>query len=250
MPTKPDLASHTLIHFLDRFVYRNAKVAASSLRGNSIMQPLAGGEGRGILVSNRLTHRHEPLNSESFWRKKIDDVAVDEVFFHKYFNHVGKAKKPSRQQVKSVEDGEDMGGGEDGDENEDEIWQALVESRPEVEGHSEEDSDLEMLDLEDSEDDSSPSAEADLEESEDDESAGLEDSDVGASHDVDGDVSSDDGEDSSLDMGELFRDEDPAGKVLEDGKSSRSKRKMLKNLPIFASTEEYADMLEDDENMD
>jgi ribosome biogenesis protein MAK21 len=256
MPAKPDLASHTLIHFLDRFVYRNAKLAASTLRGNSIMQPLAGGESRGVLVSNRLTqNQHEPLNSESFWRKKIDDVAVDEVFFHKYFNHVGKARMPKREQAKPVQDPEDMNGDEDDGKNEDEIWQALVESRPEVEGHSDDDRDLEMLDLEDSEDDSSLGAGVDVEDSDDDEDAGSEDFHVDALREVDNDISSTDGKGGFGEMSELFRDEhneddNLAGKGMGDRENSRSKRRRLKNLPIFASTDDYAELLEDDENMD
>jgi ribosome biogenesis protein MAK21 len=220
------------------------------------MQPLAGGEGRGVFVSNRLTqHQQEPLNSESFWRKKIGDVAIDEVFFHKYFNHVGKAKKPTRQQAKPLQSSEGMNGEEDDAKNEDQIWQALVESRPEVEGHSEDDSDLEMLDLEDSDDHSSLGSGVDLEESNDGEDAGSEDFDVDALREIDGDLSSNDGKDGPRDMSDLFRDElnkddDFAGKAVEDRKNSRSKRRKLKNLPIFASTEEYAEMLEDDDNMD
>ena len=34
---------HTLTHFLDRFVYRTPKAAAST-RGSSLMQPLAGSD--------------------------------------------------------------------------------------------------------------------------------------------------------------------------------------------------------------
>jgi ribosome biogenesis protein MAK21 len=243
MPAKPDLASHSLIHFLDRFVYRNAKTAAGSLRGSSIMQPLAGGEGRDVLISKRLLQsQHEPLNSDSFWRKKADDVAVDEIFFHKYFNHMVKGKKPAKANA-----------GEDAGENEDEIWQALVESRPELEGHSEDDSDLEMLDLEGSENDSSLGKGVDLELGEDDES-GPDDLDSDASRGIESDVSSIDGKDGPPVIDELLGDElnsdDRAEDRTEDTQKSKSKRRKLKNLPIFASTEEYAEMLEDDDNMD
>ena len=152
MPPKPDLASHTLTHFLDRFVYRNAKASAGGPRGSSIMQPLAGGDNKGILLSNRSTQGgQQPVNSEAFWRKKAEDVAVDEVFFHTYFNQIGKGKQAAgkKNAAKTAEDSDNE------DENEDEIWQALVDSRPEVEGPSDDDSDLEMLDLDDSEDASS-----------------------------------------------------------------------------------------------
>jgi ribosome biogenesis protein MAK21 len=254
MPAKPDLASHSLIHFLDRFVYRNAKAAAGSLRGSSIMQPLAGGEGRDVLISKRLLQsQHEPLNSDSFWRKKADDVAVDEIFFHKYFNHMAKGKKPTKQRSKHLENVDVANGGEDAGENEDEIWQALVESRPELEGHSEDDSDLEILDLEDSEDDSSLGKGVDLELGEDEES-GPEDLDSDAMRGIDSDVSSIDGKDGPPVIDELLGDElnsdDRAKNRTEDTQKSKSKRRKLKNLPIFASTEEYAEMLEDDDNMD
>jgi ribosome biogenesis protein MAK21 len=252
MPAKPDLSSHTLIHFLDKFVYRNAKAAAGNLRGNSIMQPLAGGEGRDVLISKRLIQRqHEPLNSDSFWRKKADDVAVDEVFFHKYFNHIAKGKKPTSKKSKLLGNAEATNGDEDDGENEQEIWQALVESRPEVEGHSEDDSDLEMLDLDDSDDDSSPGDGVDLEVDEDE--GGSEDFNVDDLQGIDSDVSND-GKNGSLEIGELFGDElnenDHAGSTTEDRQKSKSKRRKVKNLPIFASTEEYAEMLEDDDNMD
>jgi ribosome biogenesis protein MAK21 len=170
MPAKPDLASHTLIHFLDRFVYRNAKTATGSFRGNSIMQPLAGGVGQDILLSKRRTSsQHQPLNSASFWRQRVDDVAVDEVFFHKYFNHVTEGKKPKKRESKTPGNTKAGDRSEDDGENEDEIWQALVESRPDVEGQSEDSGDLEMLDLNDSEDDSSLSQSVYLEGDENDE---------------------------------------------------------------------------------
>ncbi len=249
MPAKPDLASHTLIHFLDRFVYRNAKAAAGNLRGNSIMQPLAGGEGRDVLISKRLIQsQHEPLNSDSFWRKNADDVAVDEVFFHKYFNHIAKGKKRTGEKSKALVNVEAANGGEDDGENEEQIWQALVESRPEVEGHSEDDTDLEMLDLDDSEDDSSLGEGLNLEVDED------EDGGDGALQMIDSDMSSNDGKDGSLAIGELFTDmsnkDDHADNTAEDTQKNKSNRRRLNNLPIFASTEEYAEMLEDDDNLD
>ncbi|KAI4086360.1 MAG: hypothetical protein L6R37_008421 [Teloschistes peruensis] len=45
MPPKTDLSSHTLIHFLDRFVYRNPK-STTAARGASIMQPISSFTGR------------------------------------------------------------------------------------------------------------------------------------------------------------------------------------------------------------
>ena len=70
MQDKPDPTLHSLIHFLDRFVYRNAKAKAAN-RGISIMQPLAGSQAAGVLVKDRDAARQElPLNLDGFWRRK------------------------------------------------------------------------------------------------------------------------------------------------------------------------------------
>jgi ribosome biogenesis protein MAK21 len=257
MPPKPDLASHSLIHFLDRFVYRNAKAAAGGPKGTSIMQPLAGGDSRSVLVSNRAAKGHDSVNSEAFWRKKAEDVAVDEVFFHKYFSQIGKtrqgADKKKADKAKATEEEEE-------DENEDEIWQALVDSRPEVEGPSDDDSDLDMLDLEDSDDDDAASGDEGVDvEGTDDEVVVEDDADAASGASSDGDVGMFDDEDDLIesgdeapsDMDELFQKELEVATPAEDGeeeKESRSKkRRKLKNLPTFASAEDYAAMMVDDD---
>jgi ribosome biogenesis protein MAK21 len=244
MPAKPDLASHTLIHFLDRFVYRNAKAAASGLRGNSIMQPLAGGDSRGVLVSNKSTQSTEPVNSESFWRKKAEDVAVDEVFFHKYFSQIGKSKKASAKKAKH----DKAADADEGDENEDEIWQALVDSRPEVEGPSDDDSDLEMLDLDDSEDGSSVDGGVDIQ-SED----GL-DGDSDDYEDVDSEGSDGEGvifgDDEDVDSDDEEQELSKLVETKSEKETSRSRKKRMKALPTFASADDYAEMLEQNDGED
>jgi ribosome biogenesis protein MAK21 len=250
MPPKPFLESHTLTHFLDKFVYRNAKATAGAPRGGSIMQPLSGGDSRGILLSGRATQiRQEPVNTEAFWRKKAEDVSVDEVFFHKYFNQIGKGKEASNKKKAAPKVGE-ASENED-DENEDEIWQALVDSRPEVEGPSDDDSDLEMDDLEDS--DVASISEVDVEGDGDEgaEVAGSEVSEIrGLFDDDDAELGSD--EDAPSDMDELFEKElqraQKSGEKTEE--TSRQKKRMLKNLPTFASMEDYAEMLDNDDDED
>ncbi|RDW66255.1 CBF-domain-containing protein [Coleophoma cylindrospora] len=255
MPPKPDLASHTLIHFLDRFVYRNAKAAAGTTKGGSIMQPLAGGDSKGILLSNKAARAgQQPVNSESFWRKKAEDVAVDEVFFHRYFNQIGKTKQAGPKKTTASRSADDSDVGED--EDEDEIWQALVDSRPEVEGPSDDDdSDLEMMDLEDSD------AESDKEviaaDVDDDQEEDNDDFDAGSLSEGSGGIFSDD-DDALLDsddeapseIDELFAKEleHAQPKKADEGgeETSRQKRRKLKNLPTFASAEDYADMLADE----
>ncbi len=252
MPAKPDLASHTMIHFLDRFVYRNAKAAAGGLRGSSIMQPLAGGESRRVFISNRTGQdKSISLNSEAFWRKRAGDVAVDEAFFHKYFTQIGKGKQSTRKGNKLMNGAEDTKDNEDDEENEDEIWQALVESRPEVEGHREDESDFEMLDLDDSEDHSSVDGGVDLE-SEDGSDSKFGDLEDESSHGSEARAASLDDEEETSYMDELFKKELQTSQQIEltvrDGKDHKiSKRRKLKNLPTFASTEEYAAMLQDDD---
>ncbi|KAH6678150.1 CBF/Mak21 family-domain-containing protein [Halenospora varia] len=254
MPPKPDLASHGLSHFLDRFVYRNAKAAASGPKGSSIMQPLAGSDNNSILLTSKYSQASlQPVNTEAFSRKKAEDVAVDEVFFHKYFSQIGKGKQTSSKKKTEKKSGSD----EDDEENdEDEIWQALVESRPEVEGASD-DSDMEMLDLDDSDIEASddevdvesdggvpiiPEDEASDSGSEDEEEMFPEGSDIEAM--------SDDEDEEALFAKEL-QTATPAEED-EEKESSRKKRRRLKNLPTFASMEDYAAMIDkedDDEDL-
>ena len=259
MGAKPDLASHSLISFLDRFVYRNAKASSSGLRGSSIMQPLAGGESRGVLVANRAAaHAHEPVNSEAFWRKKAEDVNPDEVFFHQYFSQVGKSKQSTKKKAEKKKKGEDESGDEE-DENEDEIWQALVDSRPEVEGPSDDDSDLEMLDLDDSgedgEGDWSDDDEVDVEgsddevdvEGSDEEGEGEEASPFSDEEMEEAEGSEDDEDEDALFEKELQTNKEPEVVKEETG---RQKKKKMKGLPMFASMEDYASMLDGDEDED
>ncbi len=241
MPPKPDLASHTLSNFLDRFVYRKAKAAAGAPRGSSIMQPLAGGDSRGILLSSKTVSQAQgSVNTEAFWQKKVEDVAVDEVFFHKYFSQIGKAK----QALAKRKGGHPAAGGseDENEENEDEIWQALVDSRPEVEGNLDEESDLEMMDLNDSEAESSVG----------DFDMGNDDEDTSESGGLEGGSLSDK-VDSGSDIDQLFENELETGQMEEQeisGETRKQRRKKMKSLPTFASIEDYAEMLNNDEDED
>lgn len=94
MPPKPDLQQNTLVSFLDKFVYKTPKAsAASAAKGASIMQPLTsgGGDDSSVLLSaySGISRAKAPVNSDSFWRRDIDMVGADEVFFHHYFSTVG-----------------------------------------------------------------------------------------------------------------------------------------------------------------
>ncbi|KAF2085117.1 CBF-domain-containing protein [Saccharata proteae CBS 121410] len=260
MPPKPDPTLHTLMHFLDRFVYRNAKSKVTG-KGVSIMQPMAGAATSDLLIKGRDGAKREaPLNSEEFWRKKAEDVDADEVFFHQYFEKSGKSKTKKEKKAEAKEDAE-------GSEGEDEIWKALVQSRPEIEGDDEiDDEDLSELDelmgagedvddedvdmdggveinMDDVEDSDEEDAEAGAEQQESDDdgfdAAELEDADEEAFMGSDDEVPSDF---EGLDEGEEKKTKD--GK--DDGR--KNKKRKLKHLPMFASADDYAKLLQDEES--
>ncbi|KAI2616550.1 CBF-domain-containing protein [Hypoxylon sp. NC1633] len=238
---KPELASHTLIAFLDKFVYRNAK-AVDATKGVSIMQPVAaGGQGQ-ILLSRKPSAKAagSSLNSAEFWNKKSDDVAVEDVFFHEYFSRVGKSEQAERRKLKADKE---AAGGEDGEEAaEDEIWDALVASRPEVEGESESEPDFDdLMSLdEDDEDLKQKMAELDGDEgSEDEDGVELWD---------DSDSDEDEDEGGDLEPQPAVGAEEEESEKPEDERKKR--RKTLKGLPTFASADDYAEMLAQDDDDD
>ena len=243
MPEKPDLASHTLIHFLDRFVYRNPKKTAAGPRGASIMQPLAGGDSSGLLVTAQSKKGIQaPVNTEAFSKMSAEKVEPDEVFFHRYFNSVGRGK--GRKVQKKEKDGEEDG------EDEEEIWKALVDSRPELEG-SESGEDVDMDDLESEVEGSGGEGLSDADvadsqgvvidsgENDDDEGMDFDDDDDDAFLGSDDDVPSDFDETFTKEVRFVAKEKETG---LESEKA-RQKRRRLKNLPTFASIEDYAAML-------
>jgi ribosome biogenesis protein MAK21 len=153
LTSTPDLALNTLSHFLDRFVYKNPKKQSSKQKGSSAMQPAAGdaisgggvrsikgevGDSLGSGFGDGVT-----VNNEKWWRRRVEDVPIDQVFFHKYFNQksdlerarTAKAKRKKgkgdeeESEPESDEDGEEEGqeDEDDGekssdDEKEAEIW--------------------------------------------------------------------------------------------------------------------------------
>ncbi|KAH8905094.1 CBF-domain-containing protein [Coniochaeta sp. PMI_546] len=251
---KPELANHTLMHFLDKFVYRNPK-ATDTKRGGSIMQPVQStGSATTIVVPGKAgSTQRSSVNSASFWNLKQEQVAAEDVFFHEYFSQIGKPAQAAKKAKKDI----DENASED-EEAEGEIWDALVNSRPEVGG------------VEDDED-------------EDEDFAGLEDIDYGSDVSLNLDDSDDDmsegGADLGSDVGEdagfegIFGDSDDDGAEWEDeeeedegkdeeneedetaGKSKkwkerRERKKEMKGLPTFASAEDYAEMLGRDDDLD
>jgi ribosome biogenesis protein MAK21 len=277
---KPDLALHSIKHFLDRFVYRNPKTK-SAPRGSSIMQPLPGTDTSLVLGIRGHAKTEVAVNSEEWWRQQIDKIKPDEIFFHRYFvaKEEGEVKALGKKRKRAAEDTE---------LDEDEIWEALVRSSKEeggigdVDVDGEDDDNVEWSDEEldddliaemnegDSEmeeasdedldvDDEMSGEEGDVNNFFDDEAEEVEDEDIEMDDSGD-DVASNEEENISdnsdisdgmadgFDFGEdaedvMDSDEDipvPAQHSTSDG---RKKRK-LKNLPTFASVEDYAHMLD------
>lgn len=249
------------------------------------MQPLAGGDTSDRLVVSGQAAAHTPLNSEAFWNKKADDVAAEDVFFHEYFNRVGKEKDKARGKKDTrdpVEKDEEHGELSD---DESEIWKALVDSRPELDEGSDDDLDMDDLesayDAEENEDDGqgegsgdegvifndesdedmeepgdedmSETAEAPKaktkdskkqskdEEPSDDEDFHMDDSDEGAL------VGSDEELPSDVETPGADKEEE---KPKDEGQQQpeKNKRRKLGHLPTFASAEDYAALLEGEDD--
>jgi ribosome biogenesis protein MAK21 len=248
---KPELANHTLMHFLDKFVYRNPK-ATDTKRGGSIMQPLASASGATTVVvpGKAGATARSSVNTASFWNLKQNQVAAEDVFFHKYFSEIGKPAQAAKKAKKEA----DENASEEDEEAEGEIWDALVNSRPEIGGgEDDEDEDVDFAGLEDI--DYGSDVSINLDDDDEDMSEG------GA------DVGSDDGGDDGFEG--IFGDSDEEGGEWEDeeeedkeekedetaGKSQkwkerRERKKELKSLPMFASADDYAAMLGLDDGLD
>ncbi|WAO83334.1 CBF domain-containing protein [Fusarium falciforme] len=227
---KPDLDSHSLIRFLDKFVYRNPKAADAS-KGVSIMQPLRAAKDLGdIWLGSRGPAAATPsVNSAAFWKKKAEDVAAEDIFFHEYFQQVDRESRETKKKAQAE------GDGEENDEQEDEIWKALVSTQPGVDP-DDEGSDV-GFDLDDSDmasdAGSSPalSLDSDMGEDDDDMSVDIEGSDD--------------------EMGGAMLSEDEDGFEVKEAKSEKpkSRRRQLKDLPMFASVDDYAELLAGEEDM-
>lgn len=247
MPPKPDLASNTLAHFLDRFVYRNPKVITKS-RGASTMQPMTGNDTSGLLVSTLSKNRtRAPVNSEAFAGQDVGKVAPDEVFFHKYFSTMGKGKEKARK--KKERKRPQTAESSDAEENEDEIWQALVRSRPDLEEDSDAGMDSDVPESIDDETHSDGSMDPHNDPTVLDDQSKSEGEGFDLEDDEDALVGTD--EDIPDDLEKVFQEEaglNGAQSAQDKGNNSRrAKRRKLKNLPTFASVEDYAKMLNDDD---
>lgn len=240
---KPDLSLYTLAHFLDRFVYKNAKLKPV-LKGQSIMQPL-GGAHTGNMLMRGESRREVPVNTIDWLSKKTEEVKPDEKFFHQYF--VTHAHKIRNKKVNTKQHNDEL---DDEDGGEQEVWDALVKSRPDVEG-PEEDDDLDFSDLEgefsDLSDEETPANEnPEFDDDLDLESEFMKEAIGGNEADeIESDFSVAEDDDDAEDE-DSAGEEAPSRKRKADGEKS-GKRKKLLALPVFASVDEYSKYLSDDE---
>ncbi|KAG1727779.1 ribosome biogenesis protein [Suillus paluster] len=280
--SSPDLSLNTLSHFLDRFVYKNPKKPKP--KGSSAMQPSAStNDGIGVKLLKGESSGGALPNDEKFLHRRLQDIPVDEVFFHKYFSrkretdksktaNTGKgdseaeesddaseldasASEAEEAQDTDVDDAErDDDVEEDSDAEEANIWKAMKASMPDMAGNEDlmADSDSVASGLDDSD------GEIDV-----DEEIDVDDEDGDGSGDDFSMVEASDNEDLiSLDevpQGLIEYDADEDGgdgeeqwngfgdtkKRKQENDSKREKRKKLRSLPTFASYEDYAKMIED-----
>ncbi|KAB5551326.1 CBF/Mak21 family-domain-containing protein [Coniochaeta sp. 2T2.1] len=250
---KPELANHTLMHFLDKFVYRNPK-ATDGKRGGSIMQPVGSASATNIVVPGKAgSSTRSSVNTASFWNLKQAQVAKEDVFFHEYFSQIGKPAQAAKKAKKET----DENASED-EEAEEDIWDALVKSRPEVGGAEgeEDDEDVDFAGLEDIDYGSDVSVNLDDSDLDDDLSDGGADlgSDAGEDGGFEGifggsDEEGGEWEDEDAEEKEDEEDDETAGKS-QKWKERRARKKEMKGLPTFASAEDYAAMLGQDDDLD
>lgn len=274
---KPDLGLFTLSHFLDRFVYRNAKQKATT-KGSSIMQPLGGAHTGSLLVkASNMVRGEVPANTENWLAKRVEEIRPDERFFYEYF----QTKQNDTKDIAPKDEEFDQ----DSDLDEDEVWDALVKSQPDIEGGESDGEDLSDLDMDDFSDDGElegdlndeeleQELEADISDEDDNSSSEVELQTIGMSDDesVSGEELKDEEEpdftgfsESEDEEAELFKgdsedevssEEEPEepkkGKKRSadsDEPKEKSKKAKLKSLPLFADADEYAKLLDsDDEN--
>lgn len=229
---KPDLDSHSLIRFLDKFVYRNAK-STDGAKGVSIMQPLRATKDSGDiwLGSRGAGTAGTQVNSAAFWNKKAEDVAAEDVFFHEYFQNIGKQPKDRRKKTGAEADQVDE---EEEEAAEDEVWKALVDAQPDI--------DADGSDVDEGFDDFDEEEMASLDGSSPAMSLDDDDSDGGAS--IEGD--DEDGEDGFVEFNDENSEEEEDSRK-EDNKKKSARRKMIKGLPTFASVDDYAELLANEE---
>ncbi|KAK5782294.1 hypothetical protein RI543_000224 [Arxiozyma heterogenica] len=234
--SKPDLGLFTLAHFLDRFVYRNAKQKPVS-RGSSIMQPLFGGSelNNNILVkASDLKHNSVPVNTENWLNKKVEDINPEDKFFHQYFSSKKSAVRIQKEKkARSFDSDDEM--------DEDEIWDALVKSKPDVEDDSDDGIEFSTEDFSSDESSENEDEGSDIAGS-DDETNEEDDIEFSALDGVDGIKEDTDDSSSENEISNNKRHHDDS----DSESHKKSKKQKKKALPVFASADDYSEYLKSD----
>ncbi|KAF9951670.1 hypothetical protein BGZ70_000896 [Mortierella alpina] len=275
---KPEFYQHALIHFLNRMVYKNPKKQredvnkALGTKGSSIMQPMAAHRGTSIMLKKG-GGNDVNVNTEAFWQKKAEDVPVDQIFFHKYFTQK-KAMAPANKRTQAADGSDDdeaefstpkKGKGADDDEeggdsdmDEDEVWKAMMSDMPkdgmeDVDDDEDDlsDGDLEELmlsDLEEEGEDMASGAEADSDEDDeiDEESFGKDE--ASWKDDEGDDEEANMFMDEEADMLPSDEEEEAAAESDQEEKARDKKRRKKVALPMFASMEDYAHLIDQEDS--
>lgn len=229
---KPDLDHHTLIRFLDKFAFKAPKTSDLS-RGVSIMQPRIDTQGQAFdsrLNSSRAV-RSSTVNSPSFWNRKVEDIAAEDVFFHRYFSQAPNQRKMNGTADKT-RDRSNSPDKTDDDEAEEEIWKALVSKQHDGDGENDQDPDI-----------------SGLEESFDYDDSEEEDGQMDRDDDLEEQAFDDDDDSIDLLAGDTVDAADIKDGVKSQPRQSHGKdaRRSLKGLATFASAEDYEALLAGEE---
>ncbi|KAK9368904.1 CBF/Mak21 family-domain-containing protein [Lipomyces kononenkoae] len=213
--SRPDLALHTLTHFLDRFVYKSPKAKLGKTNGaGSIMQPMTGSNAYAskevLLLSTKAARQSVPSANSVDWKqvpleKSQERYAPDEQFFAKYFVGKGLAPKSVKKEEK-----------DSADENDDMSTAEFSASYDEIE----EDNDLD-----------------------DDDEAEL--AEIFAAENAENDDLS---SQQPTKSNSKRKNTESGNDYTSDSKSKGKRARKLKELPIFASADDYKDLLSGSES--
>ncbi|KAM4771728.1 CCAAT/enhancer-binding protein zeta [Rhinophrynus dorsalis] len=219
--TGDPLQDFTLMRFLDRFVYRNPKLQK------------AGESNRGYLMHQRKKHymneEKQPVNSATFLEKEEAEIPVDEVFFHRYFKKLSKEK----QKFKRHEDEESL---EDVDDDE---FEKILDSFEGDSFYSAPNEDIDFAgNLKQSEKTGKKNSAEDDSDSDWDIDDECDDEEISLDSMCEEDFELDDDEN-----GGVFMDTSEQSDVLPGAKTAKKRR--LKEENMFASAEEFGDILDE-----
>ncbi|WWC92883.1 uncharacterized protein L201_007845 [Kwoniella dendrophila CBS 6074] len=228
-----DISLNSLVSFLDRFVYRNPKKTLQP-KGASIMQPAAVSDKSGMIIQNKGARSINSIgeaglmvNSEQFWRKKVNDVPVEMLFFHKYFSE----KLKRTENLKNNKGKKSQANDSDEEEEDDNEDQELPSDIAQEEDSDDDDDDNES-ELE--EDQNQPEVDEEASDPEEDEiwkamkaSMPGADDDMGLSEDGDNDsLISDDMTEYSSDEDDDNDEEEDQSEDIEEDKSSEEEEQI------------------------